>query len=91
MYKVNDLWDSGARVCLCVCVWKHEAYTDFDKSEAPAEDEAPIESRSHASSSSLIRYYFGKNTLYGGEWRETNKFLIPFELCHELDIWCLSI
>ena len=50
-------------VCVCVCVWKHEAYTDFDKSEAPAEDEAPIESRSHASSSSLIGPYFRQKHL----------------------------
>ena len=48
-------------VCVCVCVWKHEAYTDFDKSEAPAEDEAPIES--HVSSSSLIGPYFRQKHL----------------------------
>ena len=25
------------------------------------------------------------------QWRETNAFLIPFELCNELHVWCLSL
>ena len=34
--------------------------------------------------------YFGK-VMHWSQWREKDYLSIPFELCHELHIWCLSI
>lgn len=44
-----------------------------------------IERRSHTSSGGTL----SRKYMYGSEWGETNYFGIPFELGHELHIWCL--